>query len=230
MNFQSSFLQRSLCNNSASSVVPFPDKKPGVFLVAVRARKYVGKSRYNDQGYPWNENDQNAADEAAKSAKGTGAYGDGWSSALVQRTDLAVTLKRSESNVVVVVTSLAGAKPVKGAEVSLYDSDDHPYWTGKTGEEGIVEGKVSKNKACASGCDVVAVVQHDGDIAYALSYWRDWGDDVRYSDVSDSSQIGTNSVGASSCFPIPQTATGSAPSSASLNPRPHRKTWRSYTV
>ena len=174
-------------NNSASSVVPFPDKKPGVFLVAVRARKYVGKSRYNDQGYPWNESDQNAADEAAKSAKGTGAYGDGWSSALVQRTDLAVTLKRSESNVVVVVTSLAGATPVKSAEVSLYDSDDHPYWTGKTNEEGIVEGRVSKNKACASGCDVVAVVQHDGDTAYALSYWRDWGDDVRYSDVSGSS-------------------------------------------
>ncbi len=172
-------------NTSASSVVSFSDKKPGVYLVAVRPKAYVGKSRYNDQGFPWSQADQVAADGSADSSKGTGAYGDGWSSALVQRTDLAVTLKRSENNVVVVVTSLATAKPVKGAEVSLFDSDDNPYWTGKTNEDGIVEGAVSKNKACASGCDVVAVVEHDGDTAYALSYWRDWGDDIRYSDVSN---------------------------------------------
>ena len=174
-------------NNSTNAVVPFTGDKSGVYLVAVRPTKYLAKSRYNDQGYPWSTVDEEIARNDAKDAKSTGAYGDGWSSALIQRTDLGVTLKRSDNNVIVVVTSLATSKPVSGAKVSLYDTDNNPYWTGKTNDEGIAEGKVSKNKACASGCDVVAVVERDGDVAYAQSYWRDWGDDVRYTDVTQTS-------------------------------------------
>ena len=156
--------------------------KSGVYLLAIRAQTYVPASRYTSGGRPWVATDD-AAENARRARKtyATGADGDGWSSTLVQRTDLAVTLKRSPANVLIAVTSLATGAPVKGARVSLFGLAPKAYWNGKTDADGFVFGSPDTAPGCGS-CDIVAVVQKDDDLAYAQSVWREWGDQSPYID------------------------------------------------
>ena len=164
--------------------------KSGVYLLAIRAQTFLPASRYTAGGRPWVAADDAAEKERrARKTYTTGADGDGWSSALVQRTDLAVTLKRSPANVLIAVTSLADGAPVKGARVSLYGLAPKAYWNGKTDADGFVFGPPDTATGCGS-CDIVAVVQKDDDLAYAQSVWREWGDESPYIDQT----VGDGSV------------------------------------
>ena len=146
----------------------------GVFVVAVRPRSIVPGSRYNGFGVPY---------------KGLGSSADrsrggptGWQPMIVQRTDLAVTLKSSRSNVLVAVASLATGAPIQGAKVSLH-ADGRAYWTGVTDADGVVLAKPHPDRGCGS-CDLVAIVEATknkvDDVAYAQTRWREWGDEYSY--------------------------------------------------
>ena len=179
--------------------------EPGVYLLAVRPRAYVAKSEYNSNGTPWSAADEARA-VAARARKNfsTGPAGDGWSSALVQRTNLAVTLKRSPANVFVAVTDLSTGAPVKGAKVSLYGIGSKSYWVGSTNGDGVVIGDPDTQPDCGS-CDVVAVVEKGADLAYAQSIWREWGDELPYigSDASgDTSSSSSSTVAAPTKAPV----------------------------
>ncbi len=156
--------------------IPLPKAEPGVFLVAIKPTGFVPKSQYRDNGFPLGDAVESYGDGP------TGPSGGGWSSALVQRGDTAVTLKRSPANVLVAVTSLSTGKPIANANVSLYGLGDAAYWTGKTNADGVIAAPISKEKLCARICDLIAVVDGAADgtgmLAYAQSYWRAWGDDI----------------------------------------------------
>ena len=147
----------------------------GVFLVAVRPGAIVPGSRYNATGAPY-------VRIGTRSERRVGGVM-GWQSAIVQRTDLGVTLKASRSNVLVAVTSISTGKALKGVKVLLYAEGAAAYWEGTTDATGVALGDPVPNLGCSS-CDVVAVVEGkvDGvaDVAYAQTRWRTWGDDYSY--------------------------------------------------
>ncbi len=151
----------------------------GVTLVGVRAATYRAGSRYNEDGRPWTTADDKAEKTLRAEAKksGTGPDGFGWSSVLVQRTDLGVTLKVSPVNVHVSVTSLATSKAVGGAKVKLFTAKgSKPLFSGTTDASGFVLSDAPSAKTCTT-CEVIAIVETKGDLAYAQSRWRDWGDE-----------------------------------------------------
>ena len=175
---------------------------PGVYLVAVRPKTYVPKSRYNANGVSWMAADEARAVAArARRNFSTGAAGDGWSSALVQRTNLAVTLKRSPANVFVAVTELSTGAPVKGAKVSLYGTGSKAYWVGSTDGAGLVTGEPDTQPGCGS-CDVVAVVEKGSDLAYAQSIWREWGDELPYIGETDTASSASSTVAPATKAPV----------------------------
>lgn len=152
-----------------------PATDRGVFLVAVRPGAIVPGSRYNATGSPY-------VRIGTRSERNFGGPV-GWQAAIVQRTDLGITLKASRSNVLVAVTSIATGKPVKGATVLLYADGKSSYWKGTTNADGVATGDPAPDLGCSS-CDVVAVVEgkSDGvaDVAYAQTKWRTWGDEYSY--------------------------------------------------
>ena len=162
----------------------------GVYLVAARPRTYRSMSRFDSQGEPWTKADADEvtrrAAAATKAGEGTGVDGFGWGSALVQRTNLGITLKSSPANVFVAVTALDTGKAVSGASVTLYaGSSDKAFYSGKTSAEGFVTAP-GKSLTDCEVCEVVAVVETKGDLAYAQSRWRSWGDDAPYYDDNTS--------------------------------------------
>jgi alpha-2-macroglobulin len=161
----------------------------GVYLVASRPRTYREQSRFNDRNLPWTLADtkqlERRAEAAAKKNEGTGVDGFGWGSALVQRTNLGITLKSSPANVFVAVTTLDGGRAVRDARVSLYGgTSDEPFFTGKTSADGFLTANSDAMKRCEV-CEIVAVVETADDLAYAQSRWRSWGDDTPYIDDRD---------------------------------------------
>lgn len=159
-------------NRSKVSKVSLPSKQPGVYLVAIKPTGFEPNSLYGEAGYPAEVTGDGPPSEP------TGRSGDGWSSALVQRGDTAVTLKRSPSNVMVAVTALSTGKAISGAPVSLYGLTDKPFWSGVTGTDGLVIAPLTRDTICARTCDLIAVVDATSGLAYAQSYWRAWGDEV----------------------------------------------------
>jgi alpha-2-macroglobulin len=151
-------------------LIPFPADERGVYLVAVQPSAFVKGSDYRESDTR-TEEERNAP---------TGRSGENWTSALVQRGDMGVTLKRSPANVLIAVTSLSTGKPVDGAAVALYGAANDPYWTGKTNADGTVTGPISREKLCTTTCDLIAVVEHNDGVAYAQSFWRAWGDESSY--------------------------------------------------
>ena len=158
----------------------------GVYLVGIRPRTFRSGSRYGESGFLWTpadtENQIRRREAAKKEGVGTGIDGDGWGSALVQRTDLGVTLKSSPSNVFVAVTGLTTGTAVAKAKVRLYSANGKdPFFEGQTDASGFV---VAEGDALASCdvCEVIAVVETNDDLAYAQSRWRTWGDDAPYYD------------------------------------------------
>ena len=161
-------------NTKRSLNVPFGTNDSGVFVIAVRPESFLPKSQYNG-----NVPAANPSNEVSPSEP--------WKAVLVQRGDLAVTVKRSPVNVVIAVTSLATGAAINDVKVSLYGATNSPYWTGKTDGSGLVTGPVSKEKVCSDrGCDLVAVAETDGGLGYGQSYWRDWGDDSRVPTIDQS--------------------------------------------
>lgn len=90
----------------------------------------------------------------------------GWKVALVQATDLAVTVKQSPSNALVAVTRLSDGGAAKGALVELYGFEDQPYWTGPTDNNGFAWAPPYNDRRCQEGCTVTAVVTSGDDLAY----------------------------------------------------------------
>jgi alpha-2-macroglobulin len=165
----------------------------GVYLVASRPRTYREQSRFNDRNLPWTSADAAQFERRAKAAaaknEGTGVDGFGWGSALVQRTNLGITLKSSPANVFVAVTALSTGRAVGDARVSLYGgTSDEPFFTGKTSAEGFITANSEAMKRCEV-CEIVAVVEADNDLAYAQSRWRSWGDDTPYIDSENSNVL-----------------------------------------
>jgi alpha-2-macroglobulin len=152
-------------NEKRSLAIPFGTDDDGVFVMGIRTETVVPKSEYRGS--------ESAGDVVV-------GDDDRWSTALVQRGDLAVTVKRSPSNVLVAVTSLATGAAIKDVKVSLFGATDSAYFTAKTDGSGLVTGPVSKENVCSErGCDLIAVAEKDGALGYGQSYWRDWGDDSR---------------------------------------------------
>jgi alpha-2-macroglobulin len=165
--------------------------EPGVYLVAARPRTYREQSRFNERDQPWTKADTDRLERRTRAAEkdndGTGIDGFGWGSALVQRTNLGITLKSSPANVFVAVTALDSGRAVSGATVSLYGgSEKDPFFSGKTSADGFVtaSGKALQTLKTCEVCEIVAVVEAKGDLAYAQSRWRSWGDDTPYTDES----------------------------------------------
>jgi alpha-2-macroglobulin len=165
-------------NEPRSLSIPFGTDDSGVFAIGVRTESVVPKSDY------WGTDPVNG--------DGSGERENRWSTALVQRGDLAVTVKRSPSNVLVAVTSLATGAAIKDVKVSLFGATDTSYWTGKTDAAGLVTGPVGKNDVCSIQlCDLIAVAEKDGALGYGQSYWRDWGDDSRVPQIDRSADTTT---------------------------------------
>ena len=159
-------------NEQRSLSIPFGTNDSGVFAIGIRSETFVPKSEYRGT--------ESAGDDSVDQS-------DRWSRALVQRGDLAVTVKRSPSNVLVAVTSLATGAAIKDVKVSLYGATDTAYWTGKTDSSGLSTGPVGKDNVCnIQVCDLIAVAEKDGALGYGQSYWRDWGDDSRVPIVDQS--------------------------------------------
>ncbi len=164
-------------NEQRSVSIPFGTNDSGVFAIGVRSESIVPKSEY--------QGTVSAGDDLVDQS-------DRWSTALVQRGDLAVTVKRSPSNVLVAVTSLATGAAIKDVKVSLFGATDSAYWTGKTDASGLVTGPVGKDDVCnIQACDLIAVAEKDGALGYGQSYWRDWGDDSRVPIVDPSAETST---------------------------------------
>ncbi len=172
-------------DTDVNQVLPAGKKgETGVYLVAARPRTYRVNSRFNIQGEPWTKADSDELNRrsvaATKAGEGTGVDGFGWGSALVQRTNLGITLKSSPANVFVAVTALDSGRAVSGATVRLYTgASSKAFFVGKTSADGFVTAPGKTLKDCEV-CEVVAVVETKGDLAYAQSRWRSWGDDAPY--------------------------------------------------
>ena len=160
-------------------------KEPGVWLVAVRPTAKVPGSIYEstdelgggaiiDTTVPGTTN---AKDRPTPEA---------WQSTLVQVTDLGVTVKRSPSNVLVAVTSLGTAKAVAGASVKLFGRGKE-IWKGTADAQGFALADAGDLGGCDGSCDLIAVVEHNQQLAYGSAQWREWGDDIPYvpEDIGD---------------------------------------------
>ncbi len=154
-------------------------KQGGVYVVAVRSTKVVGGSTYADS----------RPVPAVVAAKKVPARA--WTSTLLQRTNLGVTLKQSPVNVLVSVTNLADAKPVKGAKVQLFAKGDKAYWTGRTDAKGLVFAPANPTAKCAR-CNLIAIVKNDGHMAYAQSQWRNDYDDTYFDTLANDGTNGDN--------------------------------------
>ena len=165
-------------------------KEPGVWLVAVRPTAKVPGSIYEstDELGGGSSTDTSVPDS---SVPGTTNAQDRpkpeeWQSTLVQVTDLGVTVKRSPSNILVAVTSLGTAKAVSGASVKLFGRGKE-IWKGTSDAAGFALADAADLGGCDSSCDLIAVVEHNKQLAYGSAQWREWGDDIPYvnEDVGD---------------------------------------------
>ncbi len=143
--------------------------KGGIFLLAARPTRYAPHSAYSANG--------EAEEEPTHDREGD----QGWTTSLLQFTDLAVTIKHSPRNSLVSVTSLKNGAPIANAAVDLYDlrGGDAPFWRGTTDRDGLARG----DGHCRA-CTIVAVAQLGDELAYTQSGWRDSGYDY-YDDEGD---------------------------------------------
>lgn len=117
--------------------------------------------------------------EIASSALGNALLGKGKmyvaSSALV--TNMAVHFKRGRESSLVWVTELSTAKPVKNANISIFNQYGTQVTQGTTNKDGIfsiptINYCVShKKEYTVENCEVFAFAQKDNDISFASSEW-----------------------------------------------------------
>lgn len=106
-------------------------------------------------------------------------------SAIVQVTNLGITIKDSPDNTLIFVTRLDNGAPVAGARVSIIPTDGTAFWTGSTGEDGVAIAPETRLRG-REWWDLAFIVtaEKDGDIAYAGSDWNEglspWQFGLRY--------------------------------------------------
>ena len=174
-------------------------KEPGVWLVAVRPTAKVPGSVYETTDELGGGSNTESTDTTVPDTSAPGTTNvqsrptpEKWQATLVQVTDLGVTVKRSPSNVLVAVTSLGTAKAVSGASVKLFGRGKE-IWNGTTDAQGFALADAADLGGCDSNCDLIAVVEHNKQLAYGSAQWREWGDDIPYVD-EDSGDGGSSTT------------------------------------
>ncbi len=103
-------------------------------------------------------------------------YGDSRTRAtLVQVTNLGITVKDSPQNTLIFVTRLDNAAPVEGATVSIINTKNETFWTGKTNADGIALAPNTRLRDPRRAWQFAFVVtaEKDGDVAYVGSDWQE---------------------------------------------------------
>jgi uncharacterized protein YfaS (alpha-2-macroglobulin family) len=94
--------------------------------------------------------------------------------AVVQVTNLGITVKDSPQNTLIFVTRLDTGAPVPGAGVSIVRTDNTTFWRGTTDANGVALAPESRLR----GYDwwefaFVVIAEKDGDVAYVGSDWNE---------------------------------------------------------
>lgn len=95
--------------------------------------------------------------------------------AVVQVTNLGVTVKDSPAGTLVFVTTLDSAVPVPAAKVTIVGLDGVARWTGQTDAQGVVVAPAMKlrNPRAWHELGFIVTAEKDGDIAYVASDWNE---------------------------------------------------------
>lgn len=93
--------------------------------------------------------------------------------ALLQVTNLGLTVKDSPQSTLIYVTTLDHARPVAGARVTIRTEADAALWTGLTGEDGIAMAPALKlrDPQRTWNLSYVVTAEKDGDTAWVGSDW-----------------------------------------------------------
>ncbi len=94
---------------------------------------------------------------------------------IVQVTNLALTVKDSPANTLVLVTRLDDGAPVAGATVSIRTLDNAVFWSGTTDETGVVLAPRTELRDPEREWEFrfVVTAEKDGDVAYVGSDWNE---------------------------------------------------------
>ena len=94
---------------------------------------------------------------------------------VVQVTNLALTVKDSPRNTLVLVTRLDDGEPVAGALVTIRTLDNAVFWTGATDQTGIVIVPRTELRDPDREWEFrfVVTAEKDGDVAYVGSDWNE---------------------------------------------------------
>ena len=94
---------------------------------------------------------------------------------VVQVTNLALTVKDSPRNTLVMVTRLDDGEPVEGAAVTIRTLDNAVFWTGVTDATGIAMAPRTELRDPEREWEFrfVVTAEKDGDIAYVGSDWNE---------------------------------------------------------
>ncbi|HNQ79223.1 MAG TPA: MG2 domain-containing protein [Acidobacteriota bacterium] len=132
-----------------------------------------------------------ALKQAYKDAPVSSHWYDGSKTALIQVTDLGLTLKYSPEECLVHVTSLSSARPVAGCQVEIRSMDNRVIAAAVTDERGIAAidkapFSVPEGEYASYYNRLFAVIaRKDGDTAYIVNDWADgmepWRFDIPYS-------------------------------------------------
>ena len=94
---------------------------------------------------------------------------------VVQVTNLALTVKDSPRNTLVLVTRLDDGEPVAGATVTIRTLDNAVFWTGATDQGGVVLVPRTELRDPEREWELrfVVTAEKDGDVAYVGSDWNE---------------------------------------------------------
>jgi uncharacterized protein YfaS (alpha-2-macroglobulin family) len=96
-------------------------------------------------------------------------------SAIVQATNLGLTVKDSPQNTLVFVTRLDNGAPVAGARVSIVTLENRVHWSGVTGADGVAMAPNTplRDRNNWYRFSFLVIAEKDGDVAYAGSDWNE---------------------------------------------------------
>ena len=105
--------------------------------------------------------------------------------AVVQVTNLGITVKDSPRNTLVLVTRLDTGEPVPEARVSIVQPDNKVFWSGVTGADGVaIAPETPLRGDSAWRFAFIVTAEKDGDVAYVGSDWneglRSWDFGLRF--------------------------------------------------
>jgi uncharacterized protein YfaS (alpha-2-macroglobulin family) len=101
--------------------------------------------------------------------------GDRTKSAIVQVTNLGITVKDSPQNTLIFVTRLDNGAPVANARVSIVRTDSSTFWSGSTGSDGTVIAPNTRLRDPDNwwNFSFIVTAEKDGDVAYVGSDWNE---------------------------------------------------------